>query len=82
MVGSASLASVQKQLCDRVLAGTRQPRDRADGIAFAQKVDDPGAIFGAELVHEIILGNLLPQVKHKGQFGYSYQFRLKEQNPT
>ena len=51
MEGHASLASVNQQLDDRVLAGTRQPRHGADGIALAQQVQDLGAGLAVQYFH-------------------------------
>lgn len=49
----AHLASVHQKLGDSVLARAGQTRDGADRLAFAEKMDDAGAVGGRELVHAL-----------------------------
>lgn len=51
VVGGAHLARVHQQLCDRVLAGARYPRDRADRHALTEKLEDARAVVCGKLVH-------------------------------
>jgi hypothetical protein len=51
LVPGRRLAGVHNKLDDRVLAGAREPRDRADGGTLAQEMEDAGAGFTVELVH-------------------------------
>ena len=51
MVGPTHLAGVDQKFGDGILARARDAGNGADRLAFAEKVEDAGAIFGGQLVH-------------------------------
>lgn len=55
MEGHAGFASVNQQLDDRVLAGTRKAGDGTDATSLAEKVQDFGTGLAVEYFHYFTL---------------------------
>jgi hypothetical protein len=55
----------------RILSSGSGAGDRPDAHAFAEKVEDLGALGGGQLVHVGRVGERLSPVKHKSQFNDS-----------